>query len=80
MDDSTTAWAWPELLDEMTTRELTIVADTLAVADVLVDATLLELLATDSLLDLKLITRPARPGSTPPSQPCPRGRASAAAT
>ena len=62
MSDTATAWAWPELLSEMTTRDLRIVGDALYVthllgtvdADVLAGETLLDQLTTDQLLDLKL--------------------------
>ena len=63
MDDSSTVAAWTELLDDMAARELEVLDDTIAVADLLADPTLLadetllEQLGTDSLLDLKLICR-----------------------
>ncbi len=59
----------------MTTRELTIIADVLPDGTLLADETLLD---TDSLLDLKLIIANGSLSSTPPPQPCPRGRASGA--
>jgi hypothetical protein len=61
MDD--TAWTWPELLEEMTKRELTIIADAVYVVGLLgdsldprllADETLLDQLSDDQLLDLKL--------------------------